>query len=230
MLIVNPTNMTSNPSYDVVVSPILRKRDGPTALLRLHPDFDPDAIAEQTMKEDTNGRPYLHHACFKNHFTVVQGLLQCGASLLLRTWRRNSVLIFACCGKEDSRADMIAWLLLHHKDARSIVNCRNTSGMTPLHIAAGEVFTKGVIALLNHGADVTLKDNHRHTADVRCTFFTNTDIKRTDTNAKETKKAIKSGGRIISAGEWRPNTAGMFPRVYRYAMRTLVCLAKAQTQ
>ncbi len=208
MLIVNPINMPLNLCYKK-----LKQTFGggpPAGLLGL---YSPDAIPA-----DTNRTPYLHHACYKNHFSVVQGLLQWGASLFLRTHYGNSVLIYACCGKEDSRADMIAWLLLHHEDARSTVNWCNNSGSTPLHIASSKGFTKGVIVLLNHGADTTLKDYWRRTAPL-C-------IMSGASGAKEIVEVIESAKKIISAGEWRPKNADMFPIVYRDAMRTLVCLAK----
>ncbi len=204
--------MVDDPSYGGVVLPTFCKPNGLTELARLYSNFNPDAIPEYT-----NGRPYLHYACYKNHFTVVRKLLQCGASLLLRNHMGNSVLNYACFGREDSRMDMIAWLLLHHEDARSAVNWQNARGRTPLHITAIEGFTKGAIVLLNNGADTALKDNRGYTAALCANYATT-----------GTAVVIENAENMISAGEWRPKIAGKFPDGYRYAMRTLVLLAKVE--
>ena len=198
---------------------MLRKHEGDaTELRRLYSNFDPEAVAE-----DTYGHPYLHEACNLNHFYAVRGLLQCGASLLRKGKFKKTALHRACCGNKESRVDIVAWLLSEHSDARATVNWVTTIGWTGLHISAVSETTAKVRIILEHGGDITLKDNDGKTA---------LDIARKYNCLETTKilgKAEKCLKDLTKVGEWRHGKHSRFPRSYRKAMKTLVVLAKAES-
>ncbi len=157
----------SNPLYHKVVQPLLDEHNGDaSALLRAYPNFNPD---EETA--DTFGSPYLHNACFYNHFYVIRGLLQCGAGLLSRDYTGCTPLAQAC--RVDGRKEvLVEWLLSEHADARATVNWTNDVGRTVLHGAALNGFCAMIHVLLKHGADITQKDfagnTALHLATTRC--------------------------------------------------------------
>ncbi len=150
-----------DPSYFEVVEPMLRADDGDaSALLCAYPNFDPETVLNFVK----HVWPYLHTACDLNHFHAVRGLLQCGASLRRKGAHGCTALHWACNGDEESRADVVAWLLSRCDDVRrSTVNWSADDGNTALHIAAWWGQTKMVCTLLEHGADITLENKQGKT-------------------------------------------------------------------
>ena len=210
----NNNEEITNPSYHSVVEPMLREHEGNAIeLRRLYPNFDPETVT-------TGGLPYLHLACRKNHFQVVRGLLECGASLRRKSGRGSTALYYACHGNQESRADMIMWLLSEHADARSTVNWADDNGWTGLHLAAAVRATAIVRVLLAYGADITLKSTHGETPSEVARRYGN--IETTEVLVKA-KRCLKQ----IETGEWRPWNHVNLPRLYQNAMYTLVILAKA---
>jgi len=125
----------------------------PSALLHAFPHFDANATAP-----GLGGWPYLHWACLENRFATVRGLLACGASLPLQWMPGGSFpLLFACIGGEESRAELMAWLLTEHADARETVNWSDRIGVTCLHRAAYHNNVALARVLLLHDADLTLE-------------------------------------------------------------------------
>ena len=204
----------TNPSY-WKVELMLREHEGDASeLRRMYPNFDPEAEAK-------HGRPYLHHACWRNHFHAVRGLLQCGASLLRKDDGGWTALFWASfCGKKEGSVDLVAWLLSENSDTRATVNWGTDNAWTPLHIAAYTGSTTIVCMLLSHGGDITLKNTEGRTA---------LDLARDRETIKVLETAETYLKKHIEIGEWRPQKHSEFSRFYQKAMETLVVLAKAES-
>ncbi len=209
--------MTSKPSYRTIVEPLLREHDGDASeLLRLFPNFDPDANAR-----DTGANSYLRWAGYMNHFHAVRGLVQCGANLQLKGRHGCTPLYWVCRGHQKNRTDMVAWFLSKSVDVRSTVNWANVHGWTPLHVAASCASSSAVRVLLKHGANPTLTNGVGETP---------SELARLEDWRIGTAKVLEAAERahsVLALGEWRPHRQVTFPRHYRAAMRTLVILAKA---
>ncbi len=221
LVILAKARIITNPSYNEVVEPILREHDGDASeLLRLYPNFDAEA---GTRSEDTRRLPYLHWACYKNHFHAVRGLVQCGACLLCKGKQKRTALLRVCYGEEESRAEIAAWLLSEHADARTAINWTTTSGYNSLYIAAIYGNTMVVRVLLRYGADPTLANK-----------YGNTPAAAAARNHKYPKLASilvaaqRARHRVQQLGEWRPRNHAQYSGGFRDAMTSLVILAKAR--
>lgn len=222
--VISTIGWEANPSYYDVIEPLLRAHGGDaSALLQAYPNFDAEGDSLHTY-----GVPYLHHACFRNHFHAVRGLLQGGACLLRKAEKCNgkTSLAFACSGDEESRVDMVQWLLSEHANARTTVNWTDTSGRTALWWGVYHGSTAIVKVLLFYGAISGL-------INVKAGGYIPGVILRVPEYhaviAPILKAAKLAHAQVRTLVEWRPWKQAEYARGYRGAIQSLVVLAKART-
>ena len=102
----------------------------------------------------------LHSAAYHGDLEMVQVLLECGVDVNTKDYGVYTPLDFAL-----SR--------LHHNEAALLSiaqgadpNSRNTKGFTPLHRAAERRWIEIARLLIEHGADVEVKDDEYISAEV----------------------------------------------------------------
>ena len=196
---------------------MLRKQEGdPSALMRLYPNFNPDAIPDDKVNPIL---PYLHEAIFNEHFHAVRGLVQCGASLLQVTKLcRVTVLNMAC--RHSSEA-VIAYLL-QTNDGRTTVNWADTFGITPLHMSIGNAGQ--VRMLLKHGASASME--HKN-------WMRRTPVQKARNRGHMATVKVLEAAEIAlkvhnNLGEWRPWISDQFSSGYRSGIYEVLLLAKAK--
>ena len=201
-------------SYETVRWLLYNNNGDPTELLRLYPDFVP------TMTK-SNGFPYLHYACIKNHVVCVRGLIKCGVDLKWKNAQGFTPLFYACWHPSRIRTpeiihkqyQLLQWMLTIH-DVRSTINWNdNIFKVTPLQIVLEHCDnSKIIILLLNNGADPTIYDlnarRHVHISPIN-------------------EEVIMIASQIWNADSWRPWNHSEYPPTYRKAMCTLVTLARS---
>lgn len=229
----------TNPSYCIVVEPILRENKGDAAnLLLSYPNFDTEAIPDDAHERTIlhrgriiqlhSGRTYLHRACWGNHVYAVRGLMQCGANLLCNGKQGRSAM--TCWGLDESKVNLAAWLFSTFADARTAINHVDRWRFSMLHSAALSGLSSMIHLLLRHGADITLKDKKGRTPLQMLSVL----VRRPHTRDEAVKMLILEAAErayaVLMIGEWRPWTHIHFPPKYRAAMCTLVVIAKAQAR
>jgi hypothetical protein len=225
-----PESLIANPRYFAIVEPLLRffgRLGNVSAFLRLYPNFDPEAVPLPDLNQPTYAleASYLQRACRVNHINAVRGLLQCGASLLSTDCRGRFTLWHACIGMQESRVNMVLWLLAEYADARATVNWADDGGVTPLHNAVDFGSIGLILVLLRFGAGNSLG---------MLNSFGNSPIDAAENKVSKVAlnilKAAQRTQAVLIVGEWRPRKHAQFPLKYRIAMRVLVVLARARTR
>ena len=125
----------------------------------LHHSPDLDALA-------TTGESALHMACKYGHVTCVQRLLQCGATVNVRsddasedTPLKTAVTCFTLTDGDtamDTYLHIVKELLEHGAD----VNTVDAAGVSPIHIAVTSRDTRMTVMLLSAGAQVVGLGQH----------------------------------------------------------------------
>lgn len=105
---------------------------------------------------DENGMHPIHYAVKSGKTSVVRMILNCGASLTEVDDRKNNVLHHAC---ENGNDEMVIYLLRQ----MNIIDNRNIYGDTALHLAAKSCTVKGILALINSGFNLEVKNNNGQT-------------------------------------------------------------------
>ncbi|KAJ5311776.1 hypothetical protein N7476_007636 [Penicillium atrosanguineum] len=101
---------------------------------------------------------------------LVSKLIVRGADTTATTKDRRNLLHIASTARQSN---VVGLLLDHYTSINmlSLVNTQSEDGRTPLHVACRSGRVETVNLLLAHGADVQLRDKHKHTAMDSCSGF-----------------------------------------------------------
>jgi ankyrin repeat protein len=116
---------------------------------------------------DYNGITALHAAAYRGHADIVHTLRTVGgASRNVSTEDLSTPLHWAClgAGSPDVVDELLTDERTHEHDAPVSVNARDAHQRTALHWCAERGLNDTVHALLQHGADASLGDEHNMTA------------------------------------------------------------------
>ncbi|CAG5136562.1 unnamed protein product [Candidula unifasciata] len=111
-------------------------------------------------EDSPSGSPLMNAILSEANLNIVKLLLDHGADLSVRDSKGNTVLLIAA---ENESTENINYLL-QHREVREIINVRNHQGLTALMISTRKFNHPAVKALIDHGADVNIKDVAGNTA------------------------------------------------------------------
>jgi hypothetical protein len=121
------------------------------------------ARGEDINARDKRGRPALHLAIWKGHSDAARLLIERGADVEARDVAKGALVggqtpLHLLCRVTATSAGLVRALLCKGAD----VNARDSRGWTPLMWAAASGHGKIVKLLIEHAADVNLRDTHEN--------------------------------------------------------------------
>jgi ankyrin repeat protein len=123
-------------------------------------------------ERNVGGGHVLHVAVSNGRTDIIQILIDHGADVNVKGYRGNTPLHVACYGKRQvGRKAVIRQLLMNGADVDAINNVNRpperdagTGGRTPLHVSIVFCSLQVIKLLLDHGADISIKEGDGYNA------------------------------------------------------------------